>query len=164
MRKILFIIFTALFSSCVQQVDNTRILQNQIDSLTSKLANSYKPGFGDFMMSIQTHHAKLWFAGQAENWRLADFEIQEIKETLEDIQKYCVERPESKSLPMINPPIEKLIDAIQKKNTEEFKNGFVLLTNTCNNCHKTTGHDFNVITIPIVPPVTNQNFKLPANN
>ena len=36
------------------------------------------------MSSIQTHHAKLWFAGMNANWRLADFEIHEIMESVDD--------------------------------------------------------------------------------
>ena len=35
------------------------------------------PGFEEFMSNIQAHHAKLWFAGQNHNWKLADFEIHE---------------------------------------------------------------------------------------
>ena len=94
------------------------------------------------MSGIQMHHAKLWFAGQNENWPLADFEIHEILEALEDIQKFCVDRPESKSIGMINPAIDSISYAIQQKNLQLFKNSFTLLTNTCNNCHKATEHGF----------------------
>jgi len=50
---------------------------------------SYKPGFGEFMGGIQVHHEKLWFAGTNQNWKLAGFEIHEIKESMDDIRKYC---------------------------------------------------------------------------
>ena len=39
------------------------------------------------MSGIQVHHEKLWFAGTAKNWRLADFEIHEIMEAVDDIAK-----------------------------------------------------------------------------
>ena len=67
--------------------------------------DNYKPGLGEFMSGIQVHHAKLWFAGTAANWKLADFEVGEIKETLDDVEKYCTDRPELASLPMIHPPL-----------------------------------------------------------
>ena len=47
--KYFLVIGTAiLLSACNQQNDNTQYLQNQIDSLQ---ANTYKPGFGEFMSS-----------------------------------------------------------------------------------------------------------------
>ncbi|MCC7377743.1 MAG: hypothetical protein IT255_00115 [Chitinophagaceae bacterium] len=160
MKKIILIFLTFTLFACNQQSDETQNLQSQIDSLQSKLNDSYTPGFGEFMSSIQVHHEKLWFAGINQNWKLADFEINEIKESLDDIKKYCTDRPETKSIDMIDEPLENIGNAIQKKNETDFKNGFTLLTNTCNSCHQATQHEFNVITIPIIPPFSNQIFKL----
>jgi hypothetical protein len=158
--KILSIIVTALIiTSCNQQNDKMENMQATIDSLQKKLDATYKPGLGEFMSGIQTHHAKLWFAGQNQNWPLANFEVNEIKEALEDIQKNCSDRPEVKAIGMITAPIDSVINSIQHKNPQLFKSGFVLLTNTCNTCHKATEHGFNVIIIPTNPPVTNQDFK-----
>ena len=139
------------------QIDS---LQSQIDSLQSQLKNSYAPGFGEFMSGIQVHHEKLWFAGINQNWKLADFEIHEIEESLDDIKKYCTDRPESKSIDMINAPLDSVSKAIVSKNETEFKSGYLILTNTCNSCHQATNHEFNVITIPTTPPFSNQVFKL----
>lgn len=75
MRIFLIALFSISLFACNQQTDNTQVLQNRIDSLEQKLANTYKPGFGEFMSGIQAHHSKLWFAGQNENWKLADFEV-----------------------------------------------------------------------------------------
>ncbi len=131
-----------------------------MDSLESKLADTYKPGFGEFMSSIQAHHAKLWFAGQNENWQLCDFEIHEIMENIEDIKKYETDRKESQLIDMINPAIDTLNAAIQRKDPVLFKNSFVLLTNTCNNCHKAVQFGFNVVKIPETQTFSNQDFKL----
>lgn len=138
-------------------------MQATIDSLQKKLDDVYKPGFGEFMSAIQTHHAKLWFAGQQQNWELADFEIQEIKESLEDIRKYNADRPEVKSIGMIHAALDSVNTAIRQKDAPLFKNNFILLTNTCNACHRATEHAFNVVTIPTGLPVVNQDFK-PAQN
>jgi hypothetical protein len=44
------------------------------------------------MSSIQVHHAKLWFAGQNQNWELADFEMHEIAGIDDAIKEYQSER------------------------------------------------------------------------
>ena len=132
--------------------------QSQIDSLRQKL-DQIKPGLGEIMAVIQTHHAKLWFAGINENWKLADFEVKEIKEMVDMAENIETDRPETKFISMINPSLDTIAGAIQKNNTVEFKHGFSLLTAACNNCHKDNNFEFNVITIPVNQPVTNQDFR-----
>ena len=159
MRHILLIILTFVFFACNQQTDN-KVLQSRIDSLESKLADTYKPGFGEFMSGIQTHHSKLWFAGQNENWKLADFEVHEIMEAIEDIQKFQTERKESQMIGMINPALDSINNAIQQKNPALFKSSYTLLTYTCNNCHRAADFEFNVVKIPDTQPFSNQDFKI----
>lgn len=97
MKKIIFLLI-AVLSGCNPQAGQIKVLQKRVDSLNAKLADTYKPGFGEFMSSIQIHHNKLWFAGQNKNWKLADFEVHEIMESVEAIQKYQTERKESQML------------------------------------------------------------------
>lgn len=160
MRYSFFFSLLLFFASCSNSSNDVQQLKTQIDSLQNKIDNTYKPGLGEFMSDIQVHHAKLWFAGINNNWKLADFEVGEIKESLDYIQKYCTDRPEVKAIGMIDGPIDSISNAVQQKNLLLFKNSFTLLTNTCNNCHRATQHEFNVIIIPSAPPVSNQNFKL----
>ena len=159
MKLYFFVMAMVIIASCQQPNNQSGEMQTSIDSLQKKLDETYKPGFGEFMSGIQLHHAKLWFAGQNKNWPLADFEVHEIQESLNDIQKFCNDRPEVKSIGMINPAIDSVNNAIQQKNLPLFKSSFILLTNTCNNCHKATEHAFNVVTIPVNLPVVNQEFK-----
>jgi len=148
-----------LLCACGQPSANTARLQTEIDSLQDKLAHTYRPGFGEFMSGIQVHHAKLWYAGSAGNWGLAQFEIDEIKESLENIKEYCTDRPEVTSLPMIDAPMDSIGNAIKGQDVARFKNSFTQLTATCNNCHRATRHEFNVIKLPDSPPFSNQEFK-----
>lgn len=145
--------------SCNEKSNNNQQLQARVDSLEKKLENTYKPGLGEFMSGIQVHHGKLWFAGQNENWQLADFELHEIMEALDDIKTFNTDRPEIKSLQMIYAPLDSLNKSVQQKNLSSFKSNFTLLTTTCNNCHRDTDHGFNVIRIPDTPPFSNQDFK-----
>lgn len=160
MKKVFFLISSILILvSCGQENAEVKKLQSRMDSLEQKINDGYKPGFGEFMSGIQVHHAKLWFAGTNENWELADFEIHEIMESVDDIKKYETDRIESKSIPMIEPALDSVSAAIQNKNMIQFKNSFVLLTNTCNNCHKAVNYSFNDVKIPDSPPFSNQVFK-----
>ena len=130
-------------------------VQRQVDSLRD---NSYRPGLGEFMMGIQVHHAKLWFAGKNQNWRLADFEIHEIMESLDDIKLFATDRKETAFIPMLDPALDSINHAIEAKDSQAFKNSFVFLTNTCNNCHTAVHFDFNIVGIPNTVPFSNQLF------
>jgi hypothetical protein len=156
--KAFVILSLSLFCACSSQPHNTA-LQAKVDSLTQQLVQTYKPGLGEFMMGIQVHHGKIWYAGKNQNWALADFEIGEIKETLEDVKKYCTDRPEIKSLPILYPALDSVASAIKAKNPQQFQKSFVFLTYSCNSCHQSTHHEFNVIKIPDTPPFTNQEYK-----
>ena len=57
----------------------------------------YEPGMGDLMNTLQLRHAKLWHAGQAENWQLAAFELHEIEETFEQVARW---HPQEEGLPI----------------------------------------------------------------
>ena len=159
MKYIIFLFSVLELLSCNQHPIKTEALQNQIDSLKSKLADTYSPGFGEFMSNIQTHHAKLWFAGQNNNWKLADFEVHEIMEAVDDIQKYQTERKESQMIGIINPSLDSVKIAIEQKNHKLFKSSYTLLTKTCNNCHHEANFEFIVIKTPDMQVFSNQLFK-----
>ena len=153
----------ALMLVACNQNNNQQQLQSQIDELKRKADAAYKPGLGEFMSEIQVHHEKLWFAGKNENWKLADFEIHEIMESLQGIQLYAAEREESKKVVMLSPALDSVNNAIEQKDTAKFVSGFVLLTNTCNKCHVAVNYEFNMVKIPETPPFSNQVFKAGDN-
>ena len=145
--------------SCKQSSNSNATLLFRIDSLEKKVAATYRPGFGEFMSSVQIHHAKLWFAGKNKNWELADFEMHEIAETLDAIKEYQSEREESKKVDMLKPSLDAVKDAIDKKDSSLFNSSYLLLTSSCNNCHKAVYFGFNVVKVPEIPPFSNQAFK-----
>lgn len=159
MKQIIFLFIALALSSCNEQTDSIKTLQNRIDSLENKLTDTYKPGFGEFMGDIQVHHAKLWFAGQNNNWKLANFEVHEIMEAIGNIQKYQIEREESQLIGMINPALDSIKNSIEQKNLEMFKSSYSLLTNACNSCHHAANFEFNVVKIPKSQIFSNQDFK-----
>ena len=148
-----------VMASILTSVTQESILFTSSPAPISKEKNATGNGFAEFMAGIQVHHARLWFAGEAQNWELADFEVAEIKEALDGIKEYDTYRPESKSITMIEPAMDSMANAIKQKDPLLFRSSYTLLTNTCNNCHRATNHAFNIIKIPDTPPFSNQVFK-----
>lgn len=112
------------------------------------------------MGNIQTHHSKWRFAEKNENRKLVNLEINEIKEGLEGTEKYRSERTERQSIPMINPALNSVANAIQQKNLIQFEHSYNLLTNTCTNYHRAPNQGFIQLTIPSRQNFSNQRFKL----
>ncbi|MEP6948385.1 MAG: hypothetical protein ABI863_03895 [Ginsengibacter sp.] len=163
MKRCVAIFTIFLAASCSQNPPANQGTTSNTDSLTAhldKMMEKYAPGLGEIMGGIQTHHAKLWCAGVNDNWKLCEYEIDEIRERFEQAAEIETSRPEVKMIPMIYPAIDSVASAIKQKNKQAFTTGFQLLTNSCNSCHTANHFEFNVITIPTAPPVTNQDFKV----
>ena len=147
MRKILLILVSALLS---------------MTGYAESPSKTYTPGLGEFMMTNQTHHDKLWFAGMNKNWELADYELGEIEETLEYIVKYQPnfdKKPIAKLVPVYTTqPIEDLKSAIKAKNVEQFTKAYGELTSACTACHQATGRAFIQLQQPITPAYSNQKY------
>src|SRR6516164_11399895 len=105
-----------------------------------ELPKSYFPGLGEFMGRIQVDHAKLWLAGQARNWELAGYQLNELKEVLSDVQDLV---PRYQNVPVgemidaiITETITELEGAIEKRDFNSFSVSFAKLTVACNSCHQ----------------------------
>jgi hypothetical protein len=160
MKKILLVSMLAFMFGCAENDKTVTAFENQVKELKQELANVYKPGFGTIMGNIQTHHSKLWFAGEGENWELAEFEIHEIIEELEDIEKYQKNRVENEKMFMIEPALDSISKVIKNKKLTQFEDSYKLLTESCNACHEETKYEFIKITVPKVIPCVNQEFNL----
>jgi hypothetical protein len=110
---------------------------------------------GDIMASQQERHLKLWFAGRAGNWPLADYEIGKLKDGFDDIDKLMGGDTVGKA---VGAPIAALEKAIESKDKDSFTRAFNQLTAGCNSCHHTLDHAFIVIQRPTVLPYSNQSF------
>jgi hypothetical protein len=117
------------------------------------------------MTLTQMRHTKLWYAGQAGNWPLASYEMDELREGLEDA---VIFHPAHKDSPLPIPdlidkimtfPIKNLGDVVAAKDSQKFVAAFDDLTSACNQCHMAANFGFNVVTRPTANPYTNQNFQ-----
>lgn len=137
-----------------------------ITSSFAVAAPAYVPGLGDLMGAIQLRHAKLWFAGQAGNWPLAAYELDELKEGFDDVRTY---QPHFKGMPIakilkttIREPLDQLDAAVKAKDGARFEKAFDAVSQACSSCHREMGHGFIVIQRPTAPPLTNQRFAVEA--
>jgi hypothetical protein len=124
--------------------------------------NGHAPSLVDIMLTTQSHHTKLWLAGNARNWDLADYQLDEMKEGLEDAAK---DIPDYKGVPvgsMINnlimPPIEQVEAAIKAKDRAKFVAAYDKVTAACNQCHVGSNRGFIVIQRPSGTVFPNQSF------
>jgi hypothetical protein len=138
----------------------------EIAALKKELAelkkSAYHPELGEQMLTLQIRHARLWFAGQAQNWVLAAFELQEIKEAFDAVveqnPEHAIFQPQRLAdiLPaMTKAPMLALRDAIDHGSKAEFEKTYDALSAACTGCHRTAGVDFLVIERPKSPLLDN---------
>jgi hypothetical protein len=132
------------------------------NNATSQPAEPYMPSLVEFMINVQSHHAKLWLASVARNWDLADYQVDELKELLEDIAKRVPDykgTPVGKMIESITmPPIGDIESAIKARDSAKFTAAFDQLTAACNACHEAANRGFIVIRRPATSPFPNQSF------
>ena len=120
------------------------------------------PGLAEVMLVTQTRHAKLWLAGNAKNWELADYQIEELKEGLEDVVKFIANYKGIAVGPMTEAtmlePISEVEGAIKSRVSAKFVASFDKLTAACNRCHVASSRDFIVIQRPGTSSFSNQSF------
>ena len=135
----------------------TVLLVLAVAAVSASCSRGYEPGLGELMSLNQMRHAKLWFAGQAGNWKLADYELDELEEGFADVVKFHPthkdsQLPISELVPKImNEPIQQLRAAIQARDPEAFNRAFDAVTAGCNSCHQATNFGFNVVRRPSDP-------------
>ena len=118
---------------------------------------TYAPGLGDIMGTIQWRHLKLSYAGGLKNWELARYELGQIQESLTSAARLYQNIP-IEQIGMVQQPLIALADAIMSKNSQHFTRAFADLTNACNSCHAAASVAFITIQVPTASPFTNQLF------
>ncbi len=128
----------------------------------------YLPHLADLMNeAMQVHHAKLWFAGHANNWELASYELKKIKETIEEVKETIVEIqtaapqwqrvPVGEMLAILDGDLVNLDQAVKTKDAAKFDTAYHELTATCNACHVRAGQP----QIKIIEPSQNGSGTFP---
>lgn len=123
-------------------------------------AKDLAPGLGEFMTTIQLHAGKLWFAAKATNWPLAEYELDELKETMESAKALNAEKNGVKISNVLDSVLQtqiaQLAETIKRKSLSDFSKSYDETLSACNGCHTEAGYKFIQIVRPSAPPVTNQ--------
>lgn len=123
--------------------------------------DDYELGIG--MAWLQRWTTKLWYAGDAANWELADFYLHEVEETLEDmIAAGITEDGHDVSAllkGMLAPQVESLEGAVDQQDIDLFRQNYRAMVMQCNACHVATEHGFLVMEVPQGPAPFAQRFE-----
>jgi len=133
----------------------TRAQQAEKSAASPPEAGAGGPGLGEIMTLQQLRHIKLWFAGRAGNWPLADYELGELNEGFDDVSKLLGGDLIDKNVGAAMKNLQKIVD---DKNGAGFADAYDRLSAGCNNCHHTLDHPFIAIQRPTLLPYSDQNF------
>jgi hypothetical protein len=130
------------------------------------IAKESMPGLGEYMTTIQLHAGKLWFAAKASNWELSQYELDELKETMEAAKGLNAEKNGVKISNVLDSVLQtqvaQLAESIKRKSPAEFQKSYDETLSACNGCHTESGYKFINIVRPTAPPVTNQKWEPPG--
>jgi hypothetical protein len=123
---------------------------------------AYTPQISDFMTETQLRHFKLRFAGSLKNWALAEYELDKMKTSFAQAERYAGADagPFSQSVKaMSDPAFQALAEAISAKDSARFIKGFRQLTAACNACHESFHVGFIKVQTPTASPFSDQAFS-----
>lgn len=110
---------------------------------------------GNLMLLIQARHAKIWYAGRAEDWALADYELNHVSDDLTAAALLYRDIP-VELVTGATRGIARMREAAKQNDAPGFQSGFSDLTTACNACHAAGGVSFIHIQTPTTIPFTNQ--------
>jgi hypothetical protein len=101
----------------------------------------YRPSLAVCMQLIQSSHFKLCLAGNLRNWPLAEYELSQMKATLQDARSLFPNVPKADTGTILQ-SAEEFRDAIKTKDAARFDGAFEKFTSACNRCHEAVGLGF----------------------
>ena len=118
---------------------------------------------GDLMNTlVQPRHLKLGLAGQAQNWPLAKYALEQLRAAFANI---AAAKPKFAGMPVadlvdlaLTPPFSAVDAAIKQQDAQKFATAYAQVTQGCNACHMELNHAFVVIKTPDASAFANQDF------
>lgn len=134
-------------------------LQKEVEKLTH-IVEEHPVELATFMASYERFAHKLYLAGKAQNWELADFYHEELEETAEHLQKLNLMDDGIPVSAMMGPnllePLEAVEKAIHARQPEAFAQSLQTLIQHCNGCHQAAGKPY--IRLQLTPTGLSQHF------
>ena len=123
----------------------------------------YVPQLADIMNAAQVRHQKLYLAGKARNWELAEFEVRQLAGNLRDAAVFYSGIPIDNVVTLAG-GVNAVDDAINARDSQRFAKAFGELTAGCNQCHQSMGRAFIVMKQPSDQPFGDQQFSPKAEH
>ena len=138
--------------------ENVR-LQAEVSKLTH-IVEEHPIELATFMAAYERFAHKLYLAGKAQNWELAEFYHEELEETAEHLHKLNLSDDGIPVSAMMEPnllqPLKRVEEAIESRQPEAFENSMQNLIQHCNACHQAAGKPY--IRLSLTPTGLNQTF------
>jgi len=128
------------------------------DQKPANLQEGYVPPLNLMMVATQLNHFKLWYAGAVRNWPLADYELTQIRNSIDRASRLYPNKVKS-NLTMMTPEADEVEDAIKAGDNAKFSKAFSKLTAACNTCHEATGFGFIKMRDPTLSPIETSPFS-----
>jgi hypothetical protein len=112
----------------------------------------------NIMATIQLRHIKLWFAGQAKNWDLLNYEAQKLEDDFILAAGFYRNLPIDKVV-LVDKPLNRLMEAAKEKDYSLYAKAFDELTAGCNSCHVAGQVAYIHIQKPKSSPFTDQSYE-----
>lgn len=134
----------------------------ELEAIKSKLTDQ-----SHVMQDVSYHFSNLWFAGQHENWDLANFYWTETRSHLRWAVRIIPKRKDNagQDVDLVtilqafeNGPLQQLQAAIAAKNKTAFEANYRTSMETCYGCHKAADKPFLRLQIPERPETPLINF------
>jgi hypothetical protein len=153
-------LMAAFFGSALAAAAVSR--QTQAEDQPAQSIPACAPKVSDIMGQTQLRHFKLWFAGSAGNWALANYELGQIKGGFDAAARlYSAPGGAAAARGLKDesgPPLAEVGKAVEASNKEDFVKAFERLTTACNGCHQAARLGFIRIRVPTSSPFTDQSF------
>jgi hypothetical protein len=127
-------------------------------------ALDFKPSMDDLMtMLMQPRHIKLYYAGQAKNWTMAAFELNELRGALARIGRtvpiYRKISVDEAVAAIFTDKLKAVDAAIKAADPAQFTAAYGEMTGACNACHQALDHPFLKIKVPDALNYPDQDFN-----
>lgn len=141
-------------ASATARADAAR-LEQEIEQLKGRASDQ-----AHVMTSVAYHFNNLWFAGQHENWPLAEFYLNETRSHLRWAVRVIPVRKDSAGQEiqlgaileaLENTQLGEIRETITKKDRGEFEHAYRTMLDGCNSCHKATEKNYIHVQVPGQP-------------
>lgn len=122
-------------------------LKGNTDEKLEEVAHQFG-GFSRTMVEVSYRYSELYWAGEDENWKYADHQLEHIVEAMEDGLKRRPIRAAS-AVEFMEKIIPEMEEAIASEDKDSFLAGYKTFTAGCNACHAKEGEGFIVIQQPL---------------